>query len=184
MAGPLHQPEMAYMPHQHHHLVIDHRHHSISDASALSPASTLSPMLQKPEQYSAASPDRAYFSPSRDSFLSKPSISEASHAPSSSSIASSTSEHQRSTHSHRSASNRQSSNRSQHHSGRYSHRSSRDVEKLAAESSQAPQRYSRGPTILTDHTTTVTYNDGHDWRDERRRLEAKALGILVRRSVD
>lgn len=176
------QPEMAHLPHHQHppRFVIDHRHRSIEDASPLSPASTLSPILQKPESYSASSPVRAYYSPSRDSFLSKPSISEASHVPSSPSVASYTSEHQRSAHSHHSTSNRHSPNYSQRPSGHYSHRNSRDAEKLAAEGSQDPQRYSRGPTILTDHTTTVTYNDGHDWRDERRRLEAKALGILVR----
>lgn len=179
MAGPVRVPEMSVAPHHlHSHYAVDNRSLSIFTNPPLSPAGTLSPILHRPSQDQVIySPDKAYFSPSRDSFVSKPSISEASHVPSSPSSASFSSDHQGRAHSHHAESSRHTEGHSDR-SGRGSPRRPRDVEKLAGSSSRTPRR-SPGPSTVISDVTTVTYTGDYDQRDERRELESKTLRILV-----
>ncbi|KAF2096698.1 hypothetical protein NA57DRAFT_78296 [Rhizodiscina lignyota] len=179
MDGPVRVPEMSVAPHHHPpHYAIDTRSPSIFTTTPLSPARTLSPILQRAQQEPVYSPDRAYFSPSRDSFISKPSVSEASHVPSSPSSASFNSEQHSRVHSNHAESSQRTNGHDGPHSNAHSPRRSRDVEKNAGSRSSNPTSLP-GPSTVISEVTTVTYTGGPDQRDERRELESKALRILI-----
>ena len=179
MAGAVRVPEMSIAPH-HEKLpfTIDTRRPSDLSTSQISPAGTLSPFLKQDRIYP---PQKVYFSPTRDSFGEKGSISEASNAPSSPSSASSID----STHESRAQSDHAASSRytDGHHSSRHSRQSHRTSRNLQEPTSPAPglsnPRRSQGPSTVISDLTTVTYAGGYDQQEERRELEAKAVRFLV-----
>lgn len=178
-AGPAQSPEMSRLHTRHHH----HHHHPPTIDRR---PDGLAPSSRRESPDGLALPERAFQSPSRDSFASKPSVSDAS-SRSDQSQQQQYHQHHHHTLSYQAAPHRQpSGSPGDRHSARPSQPNARDVEKLAA--ADAPRdrehRRSRGPTVLADETTTVTYNGGYDdddddYREERRMLESKALSTLV-----
>lgn len=183
--APAAPPEMAQV--SHHNLRLHneaHRAASSSTTTPLSPTDTLNPFLTRTTPEPVSPPDRVYFSPGRDSLISKPSVSEASHGHTYLSRSSSGSEKRRPsvpTAGLVQDAKRGSKTQSRHSSGQRSHRSGRDRDVERHGGSRTPPE-AHGRSVISDFTT-VTYNDDAERREQQQELESKAVSLLVSRDT-